>query len=145
MASVDASGGDRPSASAAAVGPDEMGVRFAQCLREHGLDIPDPEPGKGVRFRFDQSVGREKVEQAMEACREFNPQANRSPEQDAQMAERGRLFAGCMRENGVEAFPDPDPGQPGIRITPEIGDDPDFPAAQQKCESLLSATAPGQR
>ncbi|MFE9191728.1 hypothetical protein ACFYL6_19170 [Micromonospora sp. NPDC007208] len=145
VASVDKPADASPSASAAAVDPNEMGVKFAQCLREQGLDIPDPEPGQPVRFRFDKSVGREKVEAAMETCREFNPQANGSPEQDAQQAERGRQFAGCMRENGVEAFPDPDPAQPGIRITPEIGEDPDFPAAQKACEGVLSGGTPGQR
>jgi hypothetical protein len=37
-----------------------------------------------------------------------------------------------MRDNGVEAFEDPKDGA-GINIGPEQAEDPDFEAAQEKC------------
>jgi hypothetical protein len=117
----------------------EMGVKFAQCMRENGIDMDDPKPGEGIKMKgtgVDQAV----MEAAQEACREYNPQQNAGPEQQAEMAERGRQFAQCMRDNGVEAFQDPDPNQPGIRIDRSIAEDPDFEQAQQTCQELL---APG--
>ncbi len=56
-----------------------------------------------------------------------------------QQEENGRKYAECMRENGVEKFPDPKPGQRGIQIGPEVGDDPDFQKAQDACQSILAA------
>ncbi|NYI07575.1 hypothetical protein [Allostreptomyces psammosilenae] len=129
------------SGTGASLSPEEMGVRFAQCMRENGVDMEDPEPGgPGIVIRggSDPAV----VEAAMEACREFNPQANGSGEADPEAEENAREFAGCMRENGVEAFPDPEPGQRGVRINREIAEDPDFEAAQEACQDILSAGGP---
>jgi hypothetical protein len=60
------------------------------------------------------------------------------------MQEKMRQFAKCMRDNGVENFPDPQEdggimiqgGGPGSTdgLNP---DDPTFKAAQEKCQSLL--------
>jgi hypothetical protein len=123
---------------------DEMGVKFAQCMRENGVDMPDPEPGRGVQLRVGPGTSRETVDAAMEACREYNPQANGSAGADPQAEERTRKFAECMRSNGVESFPDPEPGQRGIMIDGTTGDDPDFATAQQKCQDVLSGgTAAG--
>jgi hypothetical protein len=137
-----ASAQDPTGAPAAGSSPtlslDEMQVKFAQCLRDNGLDVPDPEPGKGFMFRFGPGTDQATVQKAMEACREYNPQENGAAPANPQQEENGRKFAICMRENGVEAFPDPEPGQRGIRITPEIGEDPDFKAAQEKCQDILS-------
>ena len=117
---------------------DEMGVKFAQCLRENGVDVPDPEPGKGPQIRLDPSSGvtKEDVDKAMEACREFDPQAGSSA--NPQSDENGRKFAECMRKNGVEKFPDPKPGQRGIIIDKETGSDPDLQKAQEACQSILA-------
>jgi hypothetical protein len=41
-------------------------VKFAQCARKNGIDIPDPQPGKA--FGNLQGVGREKLEKARELC-----------------------------------------------------------------------------
>jgi hypothetical protein len=61
-----------------------------------------------------------------------------------EMQEKMRQFAKCMRDNGVENFPDPQEdggimiqgGGPGSTdgLNP---DDPTFKAAQEKCQSLL--------
>ena len=62
-----------------------MAVKFAQCMREHGLNVPDPEPGKGPMLKFDKSSGvtQEQVEKAMEACQQYNPQGESSREPGA--------------------------------------------------------------
>lgn len=127
-----------PSSAPPSLSRDELAIKFTQCLRENGLNVPDPEPGKGPMLKFDRNSGvsREQVEKAMEACRQYNPQAEGSA--NPQQEERGRKYAVCMRENGVEKFPDPKPGQRGIMIGPGVGDDPDFQKAQEACQSILA-------
>ena len=29
---------------------DEMMLQYAQCLREHGVDVDDPQPGQGIQL-----------------------------------------------------------------------------------------------
>ncbi|GGM39775.1 hypothetical protein ACFFX1_31260 [Dactylosporangium sucinum] len=122
-----------PSASA---DPGAKALKFAQCMRENGVNVPDPEPGKGVMMKFDGSVSQEQVQKAMEACREWAPQGmNGGGGGDPQQEARMRKYAQCMRANGVEAFPDPD--GTGIRLDKSVADDPDFKAAEQACAKEL--------
>ena len=112
----------------------EKAVKFAQCMRAHGVDMPDPEPGGGGRIRLGgPGTDPAKTQAALEACRQFSPVGDGSGRVDPQAAERMRKFAQCMRENGVAEFPDPEPGG-GIRIDAKVGQDPDLPAAQRECE-----------
>ncbi|GGT91498.1 hypothetical protein [Actinomadura citrea] len=116
--------------------PEERGVKFAQCMREHGVDMEDPKPGGGIRIQSKGDKGA--MDKAMEACRQYNPMDDRTGAPDPKMQEQAREFAACMRKNGVEKFPDPDPNQPGIRIDKNtVGDDPDLETAQQACEKVL--------
>jgi hypothetical protein len=48
------------------------------------------------------------------------------------LVEERREFANCVRENGVEDFPDPDPNGAIVYY----GDDPDLPTASEKCDPL---------
>jgi hypothetical protein len=121
----------------------EMGLKFAQCMRENGVPMDDPEPGKGIQLKVGPGTSQETVQAAMEACREYNPQENGSGQADPAREAAIREFAQCMRDNGVEAFPDPEPGSPGIKITGDVGQDPDFETAQQACQDKL-APAGGQ-
>ena len=127
-----APGGDKPD-------PEKLGVLFAQCLREHGVDVADPKPGEGVQLKV--KGGPEKkaaMDEAMEACRKYSPQANASGKPDPKRQEQARQFAGCMRANGVPDFPDPDPNEPGIRIERKKGDDDAaFERAQRACQKFL--------
>ncbi|MFD9076079.1 hypothetical protein [Streptomyces lasiicapitis] len=53
--------------------------------------------------------------------------------------DRGLAYAKCMRENGVDKFPDPEQGGGGIRIGPGSGVDPEssqFKEAQEACKEL---------
>ncbi|GGU99378.1 hypothetical protein GCM10010182_15430 [Actinomadura cremea] len=135
-----ASAGGEAAAGAGAgaeksLSPEEMGVKFAQCMRENGVQMEDPKPGGGLTLNA-KGVDKKVMEKAQEACREFSPMENGRPP-NAEDQERAREHAECMRENGVEAFPDPKPNQRGIRITPEVGEDPDFEAASEACAKLM--------
>ncbi|WP_433795342.1 hypothetical protein [Actinoplanes sp. CA-252034] len=103
VAGCAATGTPEPAASP---DPDTRNLKFAECLREQGLDVPDPEPGKGMTLKFGPGSDQQKVQAAMEACREWAPQgmaggAAPDPSRDATM----RDYAQCMRDNGVDAFP----------------------------------------
>jgi hypothetical protein len=123
-----------PTSAPSSMDPHERGVKFAQCMRENGIDMPDPEPGKGVTMKFGKETSREAVDKAMQACREWAPQGMNGGAADPKQEEAMRKLAQCMRDNGVEAFPDPQDG--GIRMGPEAGEDPDFKAAEAKCRQL---------
>ncbi|NEA25537.1 hypothetical protein [Actinomadura bangladeshensis] len=134
---VASAGGARQSGAAGGQKPDQgdMGVKFAQCMREHGVQMDDPKPGQGVQIKA--KGDKESMDKAMEACRQYNPMESATGAPDPKMEERAREHAECMRKNGVEEFPDPKRGQRGIRIDQKVGEDPDFQAAQEKCQKIL--------
>ncbi|MET9382670.1 hypothetical protein ABZY09_16730 [Streptomyces sp. NPDC002928] len=115
---------------------DEQGVKFAQCLREHGVEVEDPEQGKGLRITG--HLPKAKVDAAMEACRAYSPMQQGGASVDPQVEEKMRKLAQCMRDNGVANFPDPEPGK-GIQIDGSVAEDPDFEQAEKKCEKYAPA------
>ncbi|MEU0462506.1 MULTISPECIES: hypothetical protein [Amycolatopsis] len=119
------------------MGNGDMGLKYAQCMRENGVPMEDPVDGR-ITLKLDGSVPKETVDKAQEACRQYNPQENGAAKSDPKMEQAARDFAVCMRENGVEAFPDPEPGQKGIRIDGRMSQDPDFEQASQKCQEVLA-------
>lgn len=129
--------GDSPSsgdASGATMSEDERheaALEFAECMRKNGVDMEDPEPGEGLRIQV-RGGNREEMDAAMDACRDLMPPPPPGAEND--MKDRMLAMAECMREHGVEAFPDPEPGE-GLRIGPEVAEDPDFESAQEACRN----------
>ena len=131
---------------------------FVACLRDNGLDIPDPQFGPdGPRFA-DPSVlasidlGSTDFLDAMEACEDLlaalQPQID--PEQQAEQNDQLLGFAECMRREGVE-FPDPDPVR-GLTLGSMRGADgelsfdpfsPEFQAASEVCTAELGLEVPG--
>ena len=57
----------------------EQMVKFAQCMRENGVDVPDPEPGGGIEITQRRVAGGDgdatakKFEAAQAKCRSFMP------------------------------------------------------------------------
>jgi len=133
---VATAGGDATESDTAdTMGDRDRMLAFAECLRDNGLDVEDPAEGEGLRLMFGPGTDRALVEAAMEACREYAPEGG--PGGGPVDSEAMLDFAQCMRDNGVEAFPDPDPDQGGMQIGPEVGEDPDFEAAQEVCRDIL--------
>ncbi|MET7960542.1 hypothetical protein ABZ356_30370 [Micromonospora zamorensis] len=135
---VATAGGAKSSATAsgAPVGDSDRQLDFARCMRENGVDMPDPEAGGRPGFRFGGDVDQQKVQAAMEKCRDKLPNGGQGPQLNPEQAEQMRTLARCMRENGVPDFPDPDAdgrvqiGQGDKAIN--IGD-PAMKAALEKC------------
>lgn len=115
---------------------DEMHERmleYAQCLRDQGLDVEDPAPGEGIQLQNEGDPS--KPDAAVEACEGLSPPPADVPDDD-EVRENMLEYAACIRDNGVEKFADPKPGE-GINIGPEVTDDPDFAKAEQTCRELL--------
>jgi hypothetical protein len=139
-----ATAGGAVSTSASAQ-PDnaELARKFAQCLREHGIDVADPEDGKIPMLP--QGVDPEKAKAASDACRQYAPtMGGDRPPADAAQLEQMRKVAQCMRDNGFPNFPDPGPDGnlgfgPGSGIDPK---DPKLQEATRKCQQLGPQPSP---
>ncbi|MFI6579200.1 hypothetical protein ACIBFB_25725 [Nocardiopsis sp. NPDC050513] len=133
---IASAGGDSQEAAASEepLSDGESALEYTECLRENGLEVGDPDSEGRLQLRIPEDQA-EVAEEAMAACEEFAPRV--SEEQEAETRDEVLEFAQCMRENGVEAFEDPQSGG-GISLTPEIADDPDFEEAQEACEGNLS-------
>jgi len=123
----------------------EAELKFAQCMREHGIDMPDP-----VNGRFDLKVkpgDQRKAEDAQKACGKFlqNVAPHLSEEQQAKMRQAALDYAKCMREHGIDmADPQFQEGGGMTMRMPEHtrADDPKFKDAQKACEPILRAARP---
>ncbi|MGX2996577.1 hypothetical protein JNUCC64_20270 [Streptomyces sp. JNUCC 64] len=135
---VATAGGGKKTGGAAGpeLSPEKAALKLTECLRENGVEVEDPEPDGGVRIDGGamKDVDRSKVDEAMAACRKYAPQGV-GKGGDPKAMDRMRDYAKCMRENGVEEFPDPENG--GMRLDPEMVEDPDFMAAEKKCKPRL--------
>jgi hypothetical protein len=136
-ASADADDGDIAAQTA----------KYASCMRENGVDMPDPEVDEngGVKFggpaAGGQPVDREKVQAAQEKCKQYLPNGGEPPKLTTEELDQMRKFSQCMRENGYPDFPDPQPDG-GIRIEADGQNDMDrdsqkWKDAHQKCEQYM--------
>jgi hypothetical protein len=119
----------------------EAGVKFAQCMREQGVDIPDPGTDGRQRIQIgpDSGISPDEFERASKECEEYRQQMmpELSEEEQEEFRQKALEWARCMRENGIDV-PDPQVGENGgMRITGGQGrtdpEDPEFQAAQEKC------------
>jgi hypothetical protein len=123
-------------------------LAYAQCMRDEGVDMPDPQFDGGRVFQRgpEGNVAPEKMRNADEACRKHREAVKPpelSDEQQQEMRDGALAHARCMRGQGLENFPDPtfdEDGGAQIRIGPGTGldpDDPDFQAAEKACRDEL--------
>jgi hypothetical protein len=123
-------------------------LEFAQCMREHGVDMPDPQ-FEGGRVTMTQRGGRdtspEKMRAAEQACAKYRdkvkPPEGREPSdaQQAEFREQALAHAKCMREHGID-MPDPQFEENGVRMQVGPGIDPEsqeFKDAQEACRDTL--------
>jgi hypothetical protein len=152
---TDAKTGDGQQASA----EDRM-RQFAQCMRDHGIQMDDPQivsgggdPNGRSEIRASAPPGAnggadpndEKFKKAEEECKHLMPEGGDLGKANPEAEEQMRQFAKCMRENGVENFPDPQNGG-GINISPDSGinpEDPAFKETEKKCQSLAPQPSEG--
>ncbi|HEX8102769.1 MAG TPA: efflux RND transporter periplasmic adaptor subunit [Solirubrobacteraceae bacterium] len=107
----------RPRPAASAAEPDQA-VKFAECVRTHGVaDFPDPN-AKG-EFVYGVSVSPAVFRKAVDACKDLQPPGSLSAERDPGQQSAALRFAACMRSHGVKDFPDPANGEPLVDTDPD--------------------------
>ena len=145
-----ACGTDEPAAADREQANRDAMLAYARCMREHGVDMPDPQPGeRGIRLRAPEGVTREEMEEAEGACRkhldDIDP-PDLTEEQQKEFQEAALAHARCMRDHGID-IPDPTFGEDG-RATIRIGregagrtgpdsDDPKWKKAEEACRDKL--------
>ena len=152
-----ATGTTSGAAKAPSRDPQQAALDFARCMREHGVDMPDPEVDEQGRIQVRIGAGGpggggarpdpKKLEAARKACgglmgggdgdRQIDP-----ADRDAMVA-----FARCMREHGIDM---PDPTGDGLLMRRDGEDGPDpgsetFQEAQQACDHHLANLGRGGR
>lgn len=146
VASINGSGATSTSAAANSGGnansdaaeQDAM-VKFAQCMRQHGVNMPDPKPaaggggGRAIQAipggNANDPAAAQKMQAADEACQKFLPNGGKPTAQDTQ---RQLKFAQCMRQHGVD-IPDPTPNGGGGSSISINESDPKTKAALSAC------------
>ena len=99
----------------------EEGVlEFAQCMREEGINFPDPTFDIDGNPQFDnlEIENEEEFESAFENCEDIlrdalPEQCDLDPEVEAALVDASLEFSQCMRDQGID-FPDPKPGEFGF-------------------------------
>ena len=117
---------------------DEDKIRdFAKCMREHGVDMPDPKPGgdgKGMAVTLGaEGADKGKVDAAQNACKHLLPNGGEMKPPSPEELDKMRKDAQCMRQHGVD-MPDPDPSGKGtMRIGGDGFDQKKFDDAAKAC------------
>lgn len=116
------SGGGSDSANATFT---QWQLDFAECMREHGVDMEDPS-GSGTTSTKVQTTDEDRMEQAKATCitKLGDPPAMTQEERDAsnaQFMEWSNGLANCYRQKGYE-MPDPKAGEP-LQIPQDAPDD----------------------
>ena len=123
-----------------ALSDEEALIEFAACMRDQGMDFPDPSvDANGLpSFEFDdpESIDQDAMFEAGEACRDLIEGVVLglvdfdSSEFDDTFLE----YATCMREQGVESIPDSIDIESIVRdgSLPFDPEDPDFLAADER-------------
>jgi hypothetical protein len=125
--------------------------QFAQCMRDNGVQMNDPDPNGGG-FGFGGGGGGQRggggfradfndpnFQKAITECRSKLPNGGAPPSLSPEQLDGLRAFAQCMRDHGVD-MPDPDPNSPtlgfarGGRIDTN---NPNFRTAMDACRDKL--------
>ncbi|MGR7001834.1 hypothetical protein ACU686_33680 [Yinghuangia aomiensis] len=114
-------------------------VKYAGCMREHGIDMPDPNADGSMAAMAMPAAGgadsaeMKKMEDASNACRTWLPNGGEVSEKDkAAQRENDLKLAKRLREHGMDV-PDPQPGQNGLTIAQDASDPNKSDAAFKAC------------
>ncbi|WP_367130755.1 hypothetical protein [Saccharothrix sp. HUAS TT1] len=140
LAACGASGAERAaSPSSADLSQEERSQQFARCMRDNGVDVPDPDPGGGFGGLGELDRTDPDFDRAREACRSLLPGGGDLSKLDPAVLDRLRHFTRCMRDNGID-LPDPDPnGGNRAGLGGIDRESPTFKSALEACQDQLPA------
>lgn len=134
--------------------PEEATLQFTECMREEGIDLPDIRIGADGRPLLGDISERVDItsrafSNALNMCASILAEAGAldlgsDPELQAVIQDQLQSFSACMRENGVEDFPDPVPGFSGTGLPYSFAElplgDPSFADAVEVCQEEVAFT-----
>jgi hypothetical protein len=119
---------------------------YAKCMREHGVDMPDPQfDGGRIMQKGPRKVNQAKMRKADQACASIRERIKPPEISDGQKEEFKKAaleHAKCMRDHGLD-FPDPvfdENGGAQVRIGRGSGITPEsakFKAAEKACRDKM--------
>ncbi|MBN6056867.1 hypothetical protein JYK22_33375, partial [Nonomuraea sp. RK-328] len=135
----------KPGASAAAsasLDPRSAQLKFAQCMREHGVEMDDPEPGGGIRIKSKKG-DEAKMQEAQKACGHFMEAAigDAKGKMDPKARDNALKFAQCMREHGIDMKDPSSDGRIEINVRPGTPEDK-VKAAHEACKEFEPGGGP---
>lgn len=156
-------GGDPASGASRQDKAFEGALKFSQCMREHGVNFPDPQRvgSGGIKVSVRNiNPNDPKVKSAQSACQKYMQIGGGEtvdPAKRAKLQEAALRYARCMRGQGVD-MPDPQlSGKGGLTFQAHSGsgkpsgssggpdrlgvnpDSPKFKAADKACHQYLGA------
>jgi hypothetical protein len=156
VALISACGSTAPAETGSSIGGNntyanaQKGVKFAECMRHNGLsNFPDPDAsGKltidAVANGSSLDTSTPTFKQAISACKDLEPAGFVGSKRSSQLQRAALEFAQCIREHGVQDFPDPLPNGPlvdtnRIPSTAEPGGMSILHTAMQNCRGAAAA------
>ena len=134
LQSSSSSHGPTPSPSS----DEDRGVAYAQCMRRHGVNLPDPAPGQNGKTRV-QGGNNGVTKRAMSACQHYLPSGKLNPS-DPRFIDQMVQFARCLRQHGIDVA-DPTPAHPDLNIGSHQKNSHAFVVAAQACGLAGKPTA----
>jgi hypothetical protein len=134
----------------------EGALKFAKCMRENGIDMPDPQvgdnglvrigPGPGEGGQGPQDPSSPEHRKALDECGKHLQEGGGEAPDQADLAEHRDAFlayARCMRTEGID-MPDPSADSGGMVFDSRDPNAPDptspaFKAADEVCHEHLAA------
>lgn len=134
--------------TAAAVDRNQALLDFSACMREQGVDFPDPKPDANGDLQIDpgafRSIDQNDLRRGQDACRrELQDVQGVLGVDQTEQNDQFLKVAQCLRDNGLENVKDPQPGQIGPDALGIDPNDPDAQAAIEACQDLISLPGGG--
>lgn len=125
---------------------------FVNCMRQHGMNVPDPDPDSHNLTIAPPPGAGAAWSAALQACQQFLPGGGMNAATDPQQLEALRQYTVCMRAHGVDLTdPDPNTGKGQLQgrfanlSRDQIVNDPTYKAADAACEGPLQSAQPPQK
>jgi hypothetical protein len=145
--------GDTGDSDADSADTEQEALEWAQCMRDEGVDIPDPETDEDGNLRMGRvqvgpgGIDPEDFEAAREVCGE-PPGREMSAGDQSEMQDAALEFAQCMRDKGYD-WPDPEFNEDGgmmFKRGPGDGqidmEDPEVQADMNECQEAFDGVGP---
>ena len=149
VAKIDDVAASTAPTTTAVVDRDQALLDFASCMRNQGVDFPDPKPDANGDLRIDlgalRGIDQDDLRRGRGACaQELQDVQGVLGIDETERNDRFLEVARCLRENGLENVRDPQPGAPGPGALGIDPNDPDAQAAIQACRDLIGIPGSGE-